>query len=390
MNALASRWKVRAALLAGSVVLTAATAGLARTKLVTLPARDMIRMDLKNPDHTLIEEERTINLQKGVNRIDFSWANVMIDKGSIQMRCIKAPGRVAVLNANYPPNENALFWEVSSDKAGPGVFRISYLMSNITREISYQAVADHPEKNLVLDYFMTLKNFSGERLERCKVWLGYGRDFSKTLDNAESKKMLSARFPGVPVHKVYVFDPSKTGPHVRMYYRLTNDKAHGLGLFPLENGKARIYQIDSEKTQAFLGEDWGQYTPLGNKMDLFLGLAKDVTVTRYVFREEKVNRRGVVYDLERELRFEVQNFKDQTVPAILKEHPGGEWVIKSVVLQEERGERDEKVRKTIRHDEVVNLERLDVDNLDVTFKVPPTKGDLKYQLFVTMVLKNRW
>jgi hypothetical protein len=365
------------------------TAG-ARTKLVTLPDREMIRMDLKNPAHTLIEEERTINLQQGVNRIDFSWANVQIDKGSIQIRCTKAPERVAVLNANFPPNENALFWEVSSSKAGPAVFRISYLMSGITREISYQAVADRAEKKLALDYLMTLKNFSGERLRDCLIRLGAGRDFEKSLEHAESKRMLCTRFSSVPVKKVYVYDPKSSGQHVRMYYRLENDRKHGLGAFALENGKARIYQVDSENTQAFLGEDWGMYTPVGSKMDLFLGLAKDVTVKRYQMRADKVNRRGQVYDLEREIRFEVQNFKKDGVEARLREHPGGEWVVKSVELSEERGERDDKVRKAVSHDGVVQLTRLDTDNLDVRFRVPPTKGDLKYQLHVTLVLRNRW
>ncbi|MFC1707417.1 hypothetical protein ACFL59_11490 [Planctomycetota bacterium] len=373
-----------------AVLLLSSSTVLARTKLVTLPERDMIRMDLTNPSHTLLEEERTINLQKGVNRIDFSWANVMIDKGSIQFRCLEAPGKVAVLNANYPPNENALFWEVSSDRAGPALFRISYLMGNISREISYQAVSDYAEQVMVLDYFMTIKNQSGERFEDCKVWLGEGRSFEKSLDHAGSKKMLSARFPKVPVRKIYIFDESNAGPHVRMYYRLENDKAKGLGLFPLENGKARIYQVDSEKTQAFLGEDWAAYTPIGNSMDLFLGLAKDVDIRRYVAREDRVNRRGVVYDLEREVRFEVQNFKQKPVSVVLKEHPGGEWVIKSVDLQEERGERDHKVREAIPYAGVVELERIDVDNLDVRFTVEPTKGELKYQLFVTFVLKNRW
>lgn len=372
------------------LLLCGASHALARTKLVTLPDRDMIRMDLKNPVHTLLEEERTINLQKGTNRVDFSWANVAIDKDSIQFRCIKAPGKISVLNTNYPPNENALFWEVSSENAGPAVFRISYLMSNINRKISYLAVSDHAEKNMILDYFMTLRNFSGESLRNCKVWLGYGRDFVKSIVHAESKKMLSARFPEVPVRKVYVFDPGKTGPHVRMYYRLINRKEHGLGLFPLENGKARIYQIDSEKTQAFLGEDWARYTPLGNKMDLFLGLARDVDVKRYVFREEKINQRGRVYDLKRVLRFEIQNFKKDAVDVIFKEHPGGEWEITGVTLKEQRGERNEKIQKDVPHEGKVRLERLDVDNLNIRLNLPPTRGDFKYQLFVTVLLKNRW
>jgi len=361
-----------------------------RTKLVTLPDRRMIRMDLKNPTDTLLEEERIINMQKGVNRIDFSWANVLIDKGSIQIRCIKSPGEVAVLNANYPPNENALFWEICSDKPGPAVFRISYIMRNITREISYQAVADHAEKNLILDYYMTLKNFSGERLMDCDIQPGYGKDFRKDLDNAESKKMLCARFPGIPVKKIYIYDPGNNNNHVRMYYRLINNEESGLGAFPLQSGKARIFQTDSEKTQAFLGEDWGAYTALGNNMDLFLGLAKDVSIKRFKYREDKVNCRGKVYDLEQEFRFEVQNFKSNSVKVILKEHPGGEWLVKSIILKEEKGERNEKQAIVIDHREMVTTDRIDTNNLDLMFSVPPTSGDLKYQLFVTLVLKNRW
>jgi hypothetical protein len=380
----------QAALLVTLAMLGGAQQAAARTKLVTLPDREMIRMDLKNPAFTLIEEERPINLQRGVNRIDFSWANVNIDKDSIQFRCIESPGKVAVLNANFPPNENALFWEVSSAKAGVGVFRISYLLSNIQREISYLAVVDRAEKTMSFSTYMKLKNFSGERLERCDIRLGYGREFKKSIAHAESKKMLTARFKGVPVDKRYVFDPASAGAHVRMLYRLQNDKPLGMGLFPLERGKARIYQIDSEDTQAFLGEDMGEHTSVGRSMGLFLGLAKDVTVKRHVFREDHVNRRGQVYDIERELRFEVQNFKSKPVSLTLKEHPGGEWVVKSVVLKEERGERNDKSLKVVPHASKVEFARVSTDQLDMFFKVPPTKGDLKYQLHVTVVLKNRW
>ena len=44
----------------------------ARVKMVALPERARVVVSLTNPDATLVEEERLITLQKGVNKVDFS------------------------------------------------------------------------------------------------------------------------------------------------------------------------------------------------------------------------------------------------------------------------------------------------------------------------------
>ena len=51
----------------------------ARVKLVALPERARVVVSLSNPTATLIEEERLITLQKGVNKVDFSWRGVNLD-----------------------------------------------------------------------------------------------------------------------------------------------------------------------------------------------------------------------------------------------------------------------------------------------------------------------
>jgi hypothetical protein len=112
----------------------------ARIKLTTLPERETVRIDIQNGRFTLVEEERTVNLQTGRNQVDFSWANINIDKDSIVFRVIKADGEVNVLNTNYPPDENALYWTVSSAKAGPAVIRVSYLIGNMAAGPSYPAL----------------------------------------------------------------------------------------------------------------------------------------------------------------------------------------------------------------------------------------------------------
>jgi len=86
-------------LIAALSVIAAATAE-ARIKLTTLPERESVRIDIRNGRFTLVEEERTVNLQAGRNQVDFSWANINIDKDSIVFRVIKSDGEVNVLNTN--------------------------------------------------------------------------------------------------------------------------------------------------------------------------------------------------------------------------------------------------------------------------------------------------
>src|ERR1017187_6421437 len=153
--------KVLFVLLSGFVLLAAATAQ-ARIKLTTLPERESVRIDIQTGRCPLVEEERTVNLQAGRNQVDFSWVNINIDKDSIVFRVIKSDGEVNVLNTNYPPNENALYWTVSAEKAGPAVVRISYLIANMAAEPSFQGVVENDEKKLLLQVYMTVTNTSGE------------------------------------------------------------------------------------------------------------------------------------------------------------------------------------------------------------------------------------
>ena len=66
------------AVVAGLLALAASAH--ARIKLTTLPERETVRVDIQNGRYTLVEEERTVNLQAGRNQVDFSWANINIDK----------------------------------------------------------------------------------------------------------------------------------------------------------------------------------------------------------------------------------------------------------------------------------------------------------------------
>ena len=59
-----------------------------RVKLITLPVRERVEIQLDNPGATLVEEERIVPLVKGENQVDFSWANTQIDPNTIVFRVV--------------------------------------------------------------------------------------------------------------------------------------------------------------------------------------------------------------------------------------------------------------------------------------------------------------
>jgi len=406
--------------LAAALLLSLASAANARIKLTTLPERETVRIDIQNGRFTLVEEERTVNLQAGRNQVDFSWANISIDKDSIVFRVIKADGEVNVLNTNYPPNENALYWTVSAAKAGPAVIRISYLIGNMAASPSYQGIVENDEKKLLMQVYMTVTNTSGESFGQCTVQPGVGKTTVRYFNNGERKRMLAAKFADVPIQKRYVFDAAIDQKRTRMYYRLQNDKENNMGEFPLPYGKMRLFikepktGEDEIRSQAFLGEDWAKYTPLFAPLDLYVGVAQDVKAERFQMQPEggpsknfdevtcprytMDGKKGVTKPQFRHLRtrfrYRLQNFKTEkgdpvTVPLTIQEHVDGEWIIEKVVLKELEGERNDLVEKEIPHADLFTAKRIDVNNVEFEIQLPPTTIEKKYDLYVTILRKFR-
>src|SRR6266567_2542360 len=115
-----ARWLSLSAVVA-ALILAPAPAQ-ARIKLITLPVRERVEIQLDNAAATLVEEERVVPLVKGENQVDFSWANTQIDPNTIVFRVIAPMGEKSldakVLSVSYPPNEAALIWSIGSSDSG--------------------------------------------------------------------------------------------------------------------------------------------------------------------------------------------------------------------------------------------------------------------------------
>jgi hypothetical protein len=163
------------ALLVAVLVFTPPRAA-ARVNVVSLPGRDTVQLTIYNSaDLTLVKETRVLTLRKGLNRLEFSWANTLIDPTSLELRALTHADQVDLLDASYPPRvSNTLEWRIRSEFAGEVVVEIRYFTSGITWDAGYVAEAAKDEKGMTLSGSVRVTNRSGEDYENAQIRLVVG------------------------------------------------------------------------------------------------------------------------------------------------------------------------------------------------------------------------
>src|SRR5512133_3469307 len=171
-----ARWGRPTAGLALCALLLSVPAALARINVVTLPGRDTVQLTIYNSaDLTLAKETRVLTFRKGLNRLEFSWANTLIDPTSVEFKALTHADEVEVLDASFPPRvANTLEWRIQSEFAGEVQVEIRYFTSGITWSADYVAEAAKNEKVMDLAGAVKVSNNSGEDYENAQVRLVVG------------------------------------------------------------------------------------------------------------------------------------------------------------------------------------------------------------------------
>src|SRR5688572_19193972 len=158
-----------------AVVLGALSAQ-ARINVVTLPGRDTVQLTVYNSaDLTLVKETRVLTFRKGLNRLEFSWANTLIDPTSVEFRALTHGDDVDVLDVSFPPRvTNTLEWRIQSDFAGEVQVEIRYFTSGISWSADYVLESQRNEKLAGLAGYVRINNNSGEDYENAQVRLVVG------------------------------------------------------------------------------------------------------------------------------------------------------------------------------------------------------------------------
>jgi hypothetical protein len=279
-----------------------------------------------------------------------------------------------------------LRWMVDNAKAGGQKIELSYLAGGLSWDADYVALLNKSDDELDLTGWVTLTNNSGTAFRDAGLKLVAGdvnvvresmaRDgmaakeaimsvnapqFQQTelfeykmyalqrktdLSPNETKQIELVTGRDVAAKKTFVYDgvadqwrywwnnPSYrdqqsfgegSNTKVGAYVTFKNDSKSGLGI-PLPKGKVRVYKLDDDGKEQFVGEDRVDHTPKDEEVRLYLGNAFDIVGERAQVGFKSMADRKVT---EETIRIKVRNHKAVPVDVLVVEHPWrwSEWEI---------------------------------------------------------------
>ncbi len=159
-----------------AVVLTHSLA-LAKVDLVILPKRDTVQVTIYNSaDLTLVRESRSLTLKKGLNRLQFSWANTLIDPTSLEMLPKMYGESIDIQDLTFPPRVRDLgLWHLQSQISGKVPVEITYLTSGLSWRAFYMGTLSKDEENMHLKGYVRVTNNSGEDYENAQTRMIVGK-----------------------------------------------------------------------------------------------------------------------------------------------------------------------------------------------------------------------
>ena len=142
-----------------------------------MPNRNTVQLTIYNSeDLTLVRETRKVTFKPGVNPLEFSWANTLIDPTSVELRFLTKADKLTVLDTTFPhAKPQMLYWNVQSEIDGEATIEVTYFTSGIGWSADYIAIANPEESHLGLEGLVRVTNNSGEEYEDAQVRLVVGR-----------------------------------------------------------------------------------------------------------------------------------------------------------------------------------------------------------------------
>ena len=159
------------------IIIAMTGTGRAKVDLVTLPSRDTVQLTIYNSaDMTLVRESRALTLKDGENKLQFSWANTLIDPTSLEMLPKANADKIDISNLTFPPRVTNLgLWNIESGVSGKVPVEITYLTSGLSWRAFYMGTLTEDEKTMLLKGYVVISNNSGEDYENAQTRLIVGK-----------------------------------------------------------------------------------------------------------------------------------------------------------------------------------------------------------------------
>ena len=277
-----------------------------------------------------------------------------------------------------------LNWLIRSDSQGEQRAEISYITDGVGWKADYVALVNKNETALDLSGWVTLNNQSGTTYKDARLTLMagdvrrqqegtiggfyannavrtarevepqfqeksffeyhmYTMERPTTISNNETKQLSLLSATGASVTKEMIYDgrgdwwrgwwyPGRTdyspgsgfgtsdNHKVNVVLEFKNSKENHMGM-PLPKGRIRVYKLDDDGNQQFVGEDEIDHTPKDEKIRLSVGDAFDV-VGDYKRADVKYPSKGVT---EETFEVKIRNHKETPVEVKVIDHVWADW-----------------------------------------------------------------
>jgi len=336
------------------IIVASASAARGKVDLVTLPSRDTVQLTIYNSaDMTLVRESRALTLKDGKNKLQFSWANTLIDPTSLEMLPKADAHKIDIADLTYPPRvRNLGLWNIQSGVSGKVPVEITYLTSGLSWRAFYMGTLTEDEKTMRLQGYVRVTNNSGEDYENAQTRLIVGRvhildeiaelarrqypygrpgevvpvprplpgsrakfellrrepkeikkeglseyflytiEGTETIPTGWSKRLISFDVEKVPVVNLYKYEQQRYGNSVVRFLSFKNDEEHELGETPIPGGMLKVYRsVDSRGHLSYTGQSSFKYIPVDEDVELNLGPVANVVVEPTLMDFETENYR---------------------------------------------------------------------------------------------------
>jgi hypothetical protein len=271
-----------------------------------------------------------------------------------------------------------------SDRDGQQDAEISYMTDGIGWKADYVALVNRNDTALDLAGWVTLNNQSGATYDNARLTLMagdvrritpqrqremfystalkdadatapqfqeksffeyhmYTMERPTTIRDKETKQLSLLNASNAPVTKELIYDgrgdwwrnwwyagrtdlnpgggyDTSNYHKVNVVLQVTNSKENHMGM-PLPKGKIRVYKLDDDGSQQFIGEDQIDHTPKDEKIRLYIGDAFDVVGDYKRIDYKKINDRTI----EETFEVKIRNHKEQAVQVKVIDHVWSDW-----------------------------------------------------------------
>jgi hypothetical protein len=159
------------------IIFFSCSSAFGKVDLVTLPSRDKTQLTIYNSaDLTLVRDCRALTVKEGKNKLQFSWANTLIDPTSLEMLPLAKADKIDIAELVYPARvKNLGLWNIESAVSGKVPVEISYLTSGLSWRAFYMGTLTEDEKTMRLQCYVRVTNNSGEDYENAQTRLIVGK-----------------------------------------------------------------------------------------------------------------------------------------------------------------------------------------------------------------------